>query len=207
MWPQKPCWRNLSLWSHLIEALTPYNGLIKVKGLQISSRCLLTLSIRKNYKDETWCNIMSMDACHVLLGCPWLFDRRVMHDGCLNRYTFTKDHKKITLTPLKPTSPRKPQDTPRMDIFLTTILHSQLHEFDAYKEWILLGQKPAEAKDSSHPSLVPLLEAFEHVFASDVSHGLPPKRSIQYKIDLIPGAKLPNKLSYRMNPQETQEVQ
>jgi len=38
-------------------------------------------------------------------------------------------------------------------------------------------------------------------------HGLAPKRSIQHKTDLIPGATLPNKPAYRMNPQETQEVQ
>ena len=65
-----------------------------------------------------------------------------------------------------------------MDVFLTTLPHSQLHEFDAYKDWILLGHESAEAKDSSHPLLVPLLKAFEHVFPSEVSHSLAPKRSI-----------------------------
>jgi len=29
-------------------------------------------------------------------------DRRVMHDGYLNTYSFTKDGKKITLAPLAP---------------------------------------------------------------------------------------------------------
>ena len=94
-----------------------------------------------------------------------------------------------------------------MDVFLTTLLHSQLHEYDDFKEWILLGQEPAEAKDSSHPLLSPLLTKFQHVFPNEVPHGLPPKRTIQHKIDLIPGATLPNKPAYRMNPQETQEVQ
>jgi len=51
------------------------------KGKQISSRCLISLSIGKNYKDEIWCDIVPMDACHILLGRPWLFDRRVMHGG------------------------------------------------------------------------------------------------------------------------------
>jgi len=51
------------------------------KGIHVSSRCLVSLSIRKNYKDEIWCDVISMDACHVLLGRAWLFDRRVMHDG------------------------------------------------------------------------------------------------------------------------------
>jgi len=50
------------------------------KEMQILSCCLLSLSIGKNYKDEIWCDIVPMDACHILLGIPWLFDRRVMHD-------------------------------------------------------------------------------------------------------------------------------
>jgi len=89
---------------------SPYTiqSLNQGKGFQISSRCFLILSVRKNYKDELWHNIIPMDACHVLLGCPWLFDRRHIHDGRLNTYTFTKYHKKITLTPLKPTPQNKP---------------------------------------------------------------------------------------------------
>ena len=83
------------------------------KGLQISTRCLLSLSIGKTYKDEIWCDIVPMDACHVLLGWPWLLYRRVMHDGHINTYTFTKDHKKITLTPLKSSCPSKPKKTPK----------------------------------------------------------------------------------------------
>ena len=140
-----------------------------------------------------------MDDFHVLLGRQWLFNRIVMHDGCLNTYIFTKDHKKITLTPLKPASQRKPQDTPSMDVFLATLLYSQLHEHDDFKEWILLGHELVEAKDSSYPLLTPLLKAFEHVFPSEVPRNLPPKRSIQHKIDLITGATLSNKLAYRMN--------
>ena len=45
------------------------------RGLQISQRCLLSLSIGKTYKDEIWCDTVSIDACHVLLGHPWFFDR------------------------------------------------------------------------------------------------------------------------------------
>jgi len=82
------------------------------------------LSIGKNYEDEIWGDIVPMDAYYVLLCWPWLFDRRVMHDGRMNTYTFTQDYKKITLTPLKPSPKKKPQDNPNLDVFLTTLLHS-----------------------------------------------------------------------------------
>jgi len=62
-----------------------------------------------------------------------------MHDGRMNTYTFTKNHKKITLTSLKSPSPSKPKENPKMDVFLTTLLKFQMHEFESYKEWILLG--------------------------------------------------------------------
>ena len=96
----------------------------------------------------------------------------------MNTYTFTKDHKKITLTPLKPRSQKKPQDNPKLDVFLTTLLHSQLYEFEDFKEWILLGEEPTELKDFSHPFLTPLIKAFSHVFPQEIPNGRPPKRSI-----------------------------
>ena len=44
-------------------------------------------------------------------------------------------------------------------------------------------------------------------FPEEIPSGLPPQRSIQHHIDLIPGAILPNKPAYRMNPKETTEIQ
>ena len=41
-----------------------------------------------------------MDACHILLGRLLLYDRKVMHNGFLNKYSFSKAWKKITLVPL-----------------------------------------------------------------------------------------------------------
>lgn len=58
----------------------------------------MSLSIGKKYVDEIWTDVLLMDACHVILGRPWLFDSRVMHDGYKNTYSFTHNNKKITLT-------------------------------------------------------------------------------------------------------------
>ncbi|KAG5526662.1 hypothetical protein RHGRI_032808 [Rhododendron griersonianum] len=42
-----------------------------------------------------------MDACHILLGRPWQYDRDTLHDGKRNIYTVHKDAQQITFLPMK----------------------------------------------------------------------------------------------------------
>nr|GEY73152.1 reverse transcriptase domain-containing protein [Tanacetum cinerariifolium] len=56
-------------------------------------------SIGKSYKDEVWCEVIPMDAAHILLGELWQFDRKTKHDGFQNTYSFKKDGVNITLVP------------------------------------------------------------------------------------------------------------
>ncbi|XP_070046737.1 uncharacterized protein [Nicotiana tomentosiformis] len=42
---------------------------------------------REIYEDDILCDIVPMQACHILLGCPWQYDRNVFHDGRKNRYS------------------------------------------------------------------------------------------------------------------------
>ena len=91
------------------------------KGLQVSSQCLLSLSIGQTYKDEIWCDVLPMDVCHILLGRPWMFDRNVLHDGCLNTYSFAKDGRTITLTLIQPSQTPKPQKALQKNLLLTPL--------------------------------------------------------------------------------------
>ena len=52
-----------------------------------------------------------------------------------------------------------------------------------------------------------LLQEFADVFPDELPPGLPPLRGIEHWINLIPGAPLPNKAPYRVNPEETKEIQ
>nr|XP_029148743.1 uncharacterized protein LOC114925331 [Arachis hypogaea] len=54
---------------------------------------------------------------------------------------------------------------------------------------------------------VSLLQEFANVFPTDVPHGLPPIRGIEYQIDFISSASIPNKPAYRSNPEGTKEFQ
>ena len=52
------------------------------------------------YKDFVLCDVVLMEACHLLIGRPWQYDRRVMHDGFTNKFTFVHKDRKTTLAPL-----------------------------------------------------------------------------------------------------------
>ncbi|CAL1394800.1 unnamed protein product [Linum trigynum] len=54
------------------------------------------------YRDTVLCDVVPMQNVHILLGRPWQFDRRVLHDGWENSYTFKHESRKIKLKPLSP---------------------------------------------------------------------------------------------------------
>jgi len=61
---------------------TPYCVTWIKKGNEviIDKRCLTSFSIGNTYQDEVWCDMIPMDACHILLARPWKFDKRALHD-------------------------------------------------------------------------------------------------------------------------------
>jgi hypothetical protein len=65
-------------------------------------------------------------------------------------------------------------------------------------------------KDITTPlphTITNLLQEFKDIFPAEIPPRLPPLRGIEYQIDLIPNASLPNQAAYRTNPEETKEIQ
>ena len=55
-----------------------------------------------------------MEACHILLGRPWQFDKKTMHNGFTNEITFTHKEKKFILYPLPPSQVVKDQEEKKL---------------------------------------------------------------------------------------------
>jgi hypothetical protein len=53
------------------------------------------------YRDEILCDVIPMDAFHLLLERPWKFHRCVVHDWRKITYTIMKDENQIQLLSLK----------------------------------------------------------------------------------------------------------
>ena len=45
------------------------------------------------------------------------------------------------------------------------------------------------------------------MFPNDMPSGLPLIRGIEHQIDFVPGVTIPNRPTYRSNPEETKELQ
>lgn len=69
--------------------------------VQVNAICRVPIYIGKYYKDDVVCDVIDMDASHVLLGRPWQYDVDVTYRGRDNIYSFTWEGHKIAIVPSK----------------------------------------------------------------------------------------------------------
>ncbi|XP_070037857.1 uncharacterized protein, partial [Nicotiana tomentosiformis] len=68
---------------------------------KVNKQCMISFNVGR-YEDDILCDIVPMQACHILLGHPWQYDRNVFHDRRKNRYSLELNGRKFTLAPLSP---------------------------------------------------------------------------------------------------------
>jgi hypothetical protein len=78
-----------------------------IQWLNNSGKAKVTKLVRLNftigpYHDVVKCNVVPMQACHILLRRTWQFDKDSMHHGRLNQYSALHHDKKIVLHPMSP---------------------------------------------------------------------------------------------------------
>ena len=69
--------------------------------IKVTQQVLISFKVG-NYEDDVLCDVVPMQASHILLGRPWQFDLNTSHSGRTNMYTFMHRGKKVTLAPLTP---------------------------------------------------------------------------------------------------------
>nr|GMD37694.1 transposon Ty3-I Gag-Pol polyprotein [Ipomoea batatas] len=163
--------------------------------------CRIPISIGKSYEDTITCEVIDMDACHILLGRPWQFDVDATHHGRENLYSFLWNKKKIVIPPAAWNDAAI-----KKTCAITTIENWKTFVKEAGELNVVLVLIAKE--QSIAPTHIPyevrsLLEEFSDVAPTDLPNGLPPLREIQHQIDFMPGAILPNLPHYRMNPRES----
>lgn len=186
----------------------PYKVYWLHKGRQIlvSEQCEVDLQVG-TYKDNIICYNIPMDVCHVLLGRPWQYEKKVVHEGRRNYYSFEKDGIKHVLLPLQEGSTVEQQET--KVVMLTGKKYLQQLQEEELSYAVMCKPKVVITKTifSNLPEEIQeTLAKFGDIVVDDLPNEFPPKRYFSHQIDFIPGDSLPNKESYRLTPQENEEV-
>jgi len=85
----------------------PHKHPYHIQWLNDSGKAKVTQTARLHfslgpYSDFVDCDVVSMQACSLLLGHPWEFDNDVVHHGRNNTYTLMHKGQKIILQPMTP---------------------------------------------------------------------------------------------------------
>ncbi|XP_068472305.1 uncharacterized protein [Phaseolus vulgaris] len=199
-----------------ISHAKPYKlqWLSEVGEIVVNKQVLITFSIGK-YKDEVLCDVVPMEATHILLGRPWQFDRKNFHDGFTNKISFNFHGHKVILKSLSPKEVHEDQvkmrekrekENDKKNSKRSLLMSTQ------QVTKVIVTQKPiflaiprtieCESAKDSPTCLDNLVKEYEDMF-HDPPKGLPPLRGIEHQIDFMLGVSLPNSPAYRTNPKET----
>jgi hypothetical protein len=185
------------------------------------------------YSDYVDCDGVPMDACYLLLVQPWQYDNDSLHHGRSNYYSLVFKGQKIIIHPVTPeqivkndlaraTKTAKQQEPSPLSSNKSEIkLHAPVllatrADFDDIRDAhlpcyalicssVLVSLNDAPSLDIP-PAVANLLQEYADVFPKDLPPVLPPLCFIKHKINLIPGAQLPNDAPYGTNPDETKEI-
>ncbi|XP_059294604.1 uncharacterized protein LOC132047602 [Lycium ferocissimum] len=190
--------------------------------LKVTRQAFIKFKIGK-YQDEILCDVVPMQACHLLLGRPWQYDRSTKHDGRTNRYTLVHNGLNHVLCPMTPLqgkgvqgdsegSGKKKESRGKAKVAFLVNLGDIREELEERQPVILLTHRDYalhtnELTSSLPSSISSLLQDYDDVFPTELPKGLPPLRGIEHQIDFVPGSQLPNKPAYRANPDDTKELQ
>ncbi|XP_048628431.1 uncharacterized protein LOC125598279 [Brassica napus] len=182
---------------------------------KITKQVKVLLSVGK-YQDEITCDVAPLEASHILLGRPWQYDKRSVHDGFTNRYTFI--HKETSYpgandpsggTPGSDASQMKRGESKAASKSLLLEETSQVSKLNLF----------ATAKDIKTAVIEQsnlILVVYKELLSSTTNPAPEIPEEIECLLqeyrDVFPednpiGATLPNRPAYRTNPVETKELQ
>ena len=159
-----------------------------------------------SYQDRVLCDVLPMDACHLLLGRPWQYDRDAVYHGKRNMYTFKKDGITFKIHSLLDDG-----NTAGEQKLLLMSGKEFLKDFKDEEEVgfaILLKPKEEEMKKATvFPKEVrDVLDKYKDIIRDGTPATLPPQRAVSHQIDFVPGDSLPNKAAYKMTPEQNKEI-
>lgn len=95
--------------------------------VKLKEICKMSFSIGKHYQGEIVCDVVEMDARHILVDMPWKHVVNVVHKGKQNVYPFDYKDKKIALIPVIYESPHFLRLSNKPKVLLSPSMNDFLH--------------------------------------------------------------------------------
>eukprot|EP00253_Pinus_taeda_P028567 PITA_28567 len=173
---------------------------MQIYKFQESAHC--RFAITANFIDTVELDVVPFDIAGIVLGSPYLFDKKAIFHRHENKYHLFKDGKEFIVR-----AHRKKTNIAMVNAGQVKWL------VNSSKNFVLLMIKPKvdvnhESFDNCDPKLKSDLYAVVDVYHEMFQEptGLPPKREIQHEIHLHPDCPLPNIGMYRMSIMENDEI-
>jgi hypothetical protein len=170
--------------------------------LHVTRRCKLRFSITANFLDEVEIDVIPLDICGIVLGIPYLYDRRTIFHRHENKYHLFKNGVEYIVR----------AHTKKLNLSLVN--DGQMKRLvNASKNFVLLMIKPKDnveketfqgCDEKLKSDLYEVVNQYDKMFQEP--KGLPPKMGIQHEIQLQQDCPLPKIDMYGMSVMENAEI-
>ncbi|GKA42558.1 transposon ty3-I gag-pol polyprotein, partial [Tanacetum coccineum] len=157
----------------------------KVPTLKVIEIYKVPLAIGKHYNELVTCDVVDMEACHVLSARPWQRDMDATYQGKSNMYLFKWSRKIIAMLSLGVVSPKTKLENKTLVTLAASPKEFQAKRKDMGVSYALVVKGIEDVMENAIPAEIkPLLAEFSKIVMDDTLGTLPPLRNIQHQIDL-----------------------
>jgi hypothetical protein len=170
--------------------------------LQVTRRCKLRFSITAHFVDEVELDVTPLDICGIVLGSPYLYNRKAIFHRHENKYHLFKNGVEYIVR----------AHTKKMNLSLVNV--GQMKRLvNASNNFVLLMIKPKDDIENKSfqgcytklkSDLYEVVNQYDEMFKEQ--KGLPPKGGTQHEIQLQQDCLLPNIGMYKMSVMENTEI-
>jgi hypothetical protein len=180
----------------------PLGWVCDKEKLNVTKQCRFIFSIASKLIDEVDLDVVSLDICDIVLGSPYLYDRKTVLFRHEKQYHLPKGGVEYIVR------------SQNMRVNTTLVSAGQMKRLiNTNKSYVLMVVREKDARtsddcqgcDPSHKKeLTDIVSKYDDIFQEP--NGLPPKREIQHEIHLQQDSPLPNVGIYKMSVVEMTEI-
>ena len=182
--------KNLNLETVPHHKPYPLGWIVKNANLQVTRKCIFRFSITANFVDEVELDVVPLDISRIILGSPYLYNRKAVFYRHEKKYNFLKDGveyivrahlKKLNISLVNAGKMKRLVNGSKNFLFL--VLKKKGNVDNEYFEG---------CDEKLKYDLFDVVSQHGEMFQEP--NGLPPKRGIQHEIQLQQDVPLPNKI-------------